>query len=142
MNFDEFKALFFKFNFEPLGLKIGSFIYEESVSESDSKQMFISYSVILYCNTIEIDLRYSVTADYFRARIKKDEKNYFTISEYLKSKNRETEDISLDVRPGESTSEHFLRFLKQVFDLTKGELQPIIRGNIWEDIPRDWMGYK
>ena len=142
MTFAEFKTLVLRYNFDALGIKFRSFTYEEAKNDVPPRDVLVSYSAIYRNPFVEMSITYSITANYFGAMIQKSKKEYFTISEYLKSKKRTNEDVAAGLQSDETASDHFLRFISQVYELTKGELQPIILGKIWEDIPRDWMGYK
>jgi len=67
--------------------------------------------------------------------LSKDEMSY-DLHEYLKFKKRENEYIS------DFFSVRLDKYIENLCALIKSELGDIITGKRWEDVPRDWMGYK
>lgn len=64
------------------------------------------------------------------------EQMVFELQEYLKFKKRD-EEFATDF-----FAVSIEKYIKNLFRLIENELGDIVTGKRWEDIPRDWMGYK
>ena len=71
----------------------------------------------------------------------KDERNFFTINEYYKYKKIDFDFNTVKRKKSSETWEEFVKRSLEIFLCFLKNIQPIINGK-WEDIERDWMGYK
>ena len=142
MNFDEFNNLIAQFNISPLGLKLieSKRVEDENIIPPPDK--IFSYYAIFKNDFVEVRFKYLIFAHSMEMWIIKNQSEYFTLSEYQKDKNREFQVNLLEKRTDEDEIQYASRYLSFATDLLRTELKPIIDGIKWEDISRDWMGYR
>lgn len=81
--------------------------------------------------------------DMFSVIIQNKEGHYFLLSDYLTKHKLESEKCSFVLRDEETKFEVFVdNFLELLNKLLKSELNQIITGKVWEEVPFDWRGLK
>lgn len=141
MTSDNFKAILSQYDFQTLGLNFKTLDRIETNSVVTPNHPNISYRAFYENKLIKFEIDFFTQAEDLSIWFIKSQEEYFTLSEYLKHKNREIELARLERVPGETTEQYITRYLDYTIGLLKTDLKPVIDGQ-WEEISRDWMGYK
>ena len=102
----------------------------------------IIYKAVYENSFIKLEISFFNQGDNLSVWIIKNQEQYFTLSEYLKHKNREDDLNSIERKSGEDIIQYLTRYLNFTHELLKTDLKPIIEGKTWEEVSRDWMGYR
>jgi hypothetical protein len=142
MTFDQYKKQINQLNYTALGLNLIRVNRSEIDNPAPPPNKIITFICTFKNNFVEVSFEYIMPALSMDLWISKNQSDYFNLSEYLQHKNRHSELPLLMKQSHENEEQYVSRFLNFSVNLLKNELKPILDGQAWEKVSRDWMGYR